>query len=117
MITAHDRHFPIAFREISGAGGAKLEDPAKHKQPGWVQNCGYEFVPTAKFELRIDGPGTPYQGQKLRTTWGRGIEDLLPEVLVTVEVSARESKKRDEAQHEVLLARQAQWDVAVEKAK
>jgi len=117
IVTAHDHHFSIAVREMSGAGGAKLEYPAKHKQPRWVQNRGYEFVPTGKFELRIDGPGTPFQGQKLRETRHRSLEDILPEVFVTIEVAGREMTRAAEQRQRDLLARQAAWDVAIEKAK
>jgi hypothetical protein len=117
VITAQDRHFPVAVREISGTGGAKLGYPAKYKQPRWVQNRGYEFVPTGKFEVRVDGPGTPYQGQILRETRHRSLEDILPEVFVTIEVGGREANRAEEQRNLDLLARQVKWDLAIEKAR
>ena len=117
VITALEHHFPVAVREISGAGGAKLEHPAKNKQPGWIQNRGYEFVPTGKFEVRVDGPGTPYQGQKLRETRHRSLENLLPEVFVTIEVGGQQANRAEEQRHRDLLARQAKWDLAIEEAR
>jgi len=117
VISAFGSHFPIAVMEISGAGGAKLEYPAKHKQPRWVQNRGYEFVPTGKLEVRLDGPGTPYQGQRLRETKGREIDALLPEVFVTIEVAGQESVRVAERRQRDLETRQEAWDRADEAAR
>ncbi|WP_148061415.1 hypothetical protein [Frigoribacterium sp. PhB160] len=117
VITAQDHNFPIAVREISGTGGAKLEYPAKYKQPAWVQNRGYEFVSTGKLELRIDGPGTPYQGQKLRETRQRSIEDILPEVFVTIEVGGQDARRAEKQRQVRLLERQSRWEAAMDAAK
>lgn len=117
VITAFEHPFPVAVREISGAGGAKLEYPSKNKQPAWVQNRGYEFVPTGKLELRINGPGTPYQGQKVRETKHRSIEALLSKVFVTIEVGGREAKRAADMRQADLIQRQGRWEVAVEAAK
>lgn len=111
--------YSVEIKEIAGSGGAKRDYTREYGRriPRWLGRRSTEFVSTGKFELILDGPLTPYQGQHFRDAKSNTVEDRLPEVFAALDKYHLESDWRAEERLRQEAARQRHWEVAMDAAK
>lgn len=112
--------YTVKVREIPGKGAAKMKPRywnEPKRLPAWQESRGWEFIPTGKLELKVDGPGTAYGGDVYRDAKSRRVEDLLPEVFRSIEIYALMAQRRREEKERAAASRQVRWEEAMKVAK
>lgn len=114
LLKIADDAYTVQIRETSGKGGQKLpahDWRALQKLPGWMRKRGYEFIPTGRLDLVVDGRFTGYQGTHYRDNKRQKIEERLPEVFRQFEIYRRQAEQvvwiraKEEAREEEQRAR------------
>lgn len=111
--------YSIEIREIPGKGGAKRGYYGDYPKstPRWINQRQTEFISTGRFELILDGPRTPYQGEHFRDSRSTTVEDKLPDLFARLDTYALEAEWAEQERIREKAERQRQWEAAMIKAK
>jgi len=113
-------NYSVKVKELPGRGGQQLAPRRwneRKTKPCWVENRGWEFIPSGRLDLIVDGPGTPYDGDHYRDVKTIKVEDRLPEVFRSFEIyQLRAAWKERERQREA-EERRSRWEAAMSEAR
>lgn len=81
--------YAVNIRELPLKGGKKFEDrwELRGTRPQWILDRGYEFIPSGKLELIVDG--IRYGESRYRDSKRKTLEDQLPQVFRGFEITRR----------------------------
>ncbi|MDQ4212527.1 hypothetical protein [Microbacterium capsulatum] len=111
--------YSIEIKEIPGKGGAKRGYYGDYPKstPRWINQRQTDFISTGRFELILDGPRTPYQGEHFRDSGSTTVEHKLPGLFARLDTYALEAEWAEKERIREKAGRQRQWEAAMIKAR
>lgn len=112
--------YSVTAKELAGRGGQQLTPRMwneRRARPAWVENRGWEFVPSGRLDLIVDGPCAPYGGDHYRDAKTIRVEDRLPEVFRSLEIYRLRAEWRERGRLREAEEHKARWEAAMSAAR